>query len=137
MKNRPLLLAAVTLASVVCIAGPVYYAQVHPIDWDEGYCATAARWAWEGKTPYRDFFYQQEPLLPYLNGCIWAIRPCSLTAMRTLSAVCGGLAVFLWGMGLISLKRLPPKVALATFAAILLNPYWVSWNVVVKKRGRG
>jgi len=132
MKRRSLALAFVVTASAVYLAGLIYYAHVRPIDGDEGFYTTAARLVWEGKTPYRDFFYQQAPLLPYLYSWIWAIRPHSLLAMRTLSAACGGLAVLLWGLGLISVRRLPPKIALATFAVVALNPYWVSWNVVVK-----
>jgi hypothetical protein len=52
--------------------------------------------------------------------------------MRHLSAVFGGLAVALWGVCLLFAKRLPRKVAVATFATVLLNPYWVAWNSVVK-----
>jgi len=125
------LLAAVALVSLLYLAGLVYYATVRPIDGDEGFY-TAARLVSEGKTPYRDFFYQQAPLLPYLYSWIWAVHPRSLVAMRLLSAACGGIAVFLWGICLVSVKRLPTKVAVAAFAAVLLNPYWVSWNGVVK-----
>lgn len=110
----------------------VHYAKVRPLDGDEGYYVTAASLVWEGKAPYRDFAYPQAPLLPYIYSWIWAVRPSSLVTMRLLSAACGGIAVFLWGVGLLSVERLPLKVALATFAVILLNPYWASWNVVVK-----
>jgi hypothetical protein len=117
---------------MVYVAGLVRYAQMRPIDGDEGYYTTAARLVWEGKTPYRDFSYPQGPLLPYIYSWIWAIHPGSLIAMRLLSVACGGIAVLLWGLGLLSVERLPVKVAFATFAIVLLNPYWVSWNVVVK-----
>jgi hypothetical protein len=63
---------------------------------------------------------------------MWAVHPRSLFAMRLISVACGSIAVLLWGVCLVSLKRLPTSLALATFAAVLLNPYWVSWNVVVK-----
>ena len=85
----------------------MYYAGVRLIDGDEGFYATAARLVWQGKTPYRDFFFQQAPLLPYLYSWIWAIYPDSLLAMRLLSAACGGIAVFLWGVSLLSVERLP------------------------------
>jgi 4-amino-4-deoxy-L-arabinose transferase-like glycosyltransferase len=132
MKRKPLLLALVALASLVYLAGLVHYAEVRPIDGEEGFYTTAARLVWEGKTPYRDFFYQHAPLLPYIYSWLWAIHPSSLLAMRLFSAACGGMAAFLWGVCLVSLKRLPIHAALAAFAVILLNPYWVSWNVVVK-----
>lgn len=118
--------------SLLYLIGLLYYASVRPIDGDEGFYTTAARLVWEGKVPYRDFFFQQAPLLPYLYSWIWAVHPRSLVAMRMFSAVCGGLEVVLLGLGLISARRLPIKVALAAFAAVLLNPYLVSWNVVVK-----
>ena len=130
--RKSLLLAIVTLGSLAYLIGLLHYGHVRPIDADEGFYTTAARLVWESKTPYRDFFYQQAPLLPYLYSWIWAVHPRSLVGMRTFSAACGGLAVFLWGFGLFSLKRLPTKIATATFAAVLLNPYWVQWNVVVK-----
>ena len=132
MKRSPLLLAAVSFVSLVYFAGLVHYAEVRLIDGDEGLYTTAARLVWEGKTPYRDFFYQQAPLLPYIYSWIWAVHPRSLLAMRFLSAACGGIAVLLWGVCLLSVKRTSLKVAIATFVAVLLNPYWVSWNVVVK-----
>lgn len=132
MKTKRLLLAAITLSSLVYLAGLVYYAQVRPIDPDEGYYPTAARLVWEGQTPYRDFSYPQGPLLPYVYSWVWAVHPRSLVAMRFLSAACGGIAIFLWGVCLIFAKPLSPKTALATFAVLLLNPYWVSWNVVMK-----
>jgi len=125
-------LISVMLASAVYSAGLAYYAAARPIDADEGFYTTAARLVWHGEAPYRDFFYQQAPLLPYLYSWMWGIHPCSLIAMRLISALCGSAAVLLWGVSLISLKRLPTNLGLATFAAVLLNPYWVSWNVVVK-----
>lgn len=131
-KTNSKLFAVVFSASLLYLAGLFYYAAARPIDGDEGFYTSAARLVWEGKTPYKDFFFQQAPLLPYLYSWIWAVHPRSLVAMRMLSAACGGLEVLLLGLGLISAKRLPSKVALAAFAAVLLNPYSVSWNVVVK-----
>ena len=49
-----MLLLAFSLASLVYFAGLVHYAQVRPLDGDEGYYTTAARLVWEGKTPYKD-----------------------------------------------------------------------------------
>jgi hypothetical protein len=131
-KEKANSIALVVSSSLLYLAGLLYYASIRPIDGDEGFYTTAARLVWEGKTPYKDFFFQQAPLLPYLYSWIWTIHPRSLVAMRMLSAACGGLEVLLLGLGLVSAKRLPAKVALAAFAAVLLNPYSVSWNVVVK-----
>jgi hypothetical protein len=117
--------------SLIYFAGLFYYAAHRPLDGDEGFYTTAARLVWEGKTPYKDFFFQQAPLLPYIYSWIWAVHPRSLVAMRMFSALCGGMEVLLLGLALLAAKRLPTKVALAAFAAVLLNPYSVSWNVVV------
>jgi len=132
MKGKALPLTTVALLSLLYIAGLVHYAEVRPLDGDEGFYATAARLVWEGKAPYRDFFFPQAPLLPYLYSWIWAIQPRSLLAMRFLSAACGGLAVFLWGVWLLFIEKLPRRVALVTFVVILINPYWVFWNIAVK-----
>ena len=126
------LIVLVALSSCVYFAALVYYAAVRPIDADEGFYATAARLVWEGKTPYRNFFYQQAPLLPYIYSWVWGIQPRSLLAMRLLSAVFGGAAVMLWGIWLVKAKPFSSKVTLASFVVILLNPYWISWHVVVK-----
>jgi hypothetical protein len=125
---------AILILALCCVyfAALVYYATVRRVDGDEGFYTTAARLVWQGKTPYKDFFYQQAPLLPYVYSGIWAIRPNSLVAMRILSVVFCAAATSLWGFGLLRVKALPGKVALATLLTILLDPYWISWNVVVK-----
>ena len=130
--RRHQLVTLVAVLACVYFTALVYYAAVRPIDADEGFYATAARLVWEGKTPYRDFFYQQAPLLPYVYSWVWGMQPRSLLAMRSLSAIFGAAAVMLWGIWLVKAKPFSSKVALATFLTILLNPYWISWNVAVK-----
>ena len=120
------LIVLVALSSCVYFAALVYYAAVRPIDADEGFYATAARLVWEGKTPYRNFFYQQAPLLPYIYSWVWGIQPRSLLAMRSLSSIFGAAAVMLWGIWLVKAKPFSSKVTLASFVVILLNPYWIS-----------
>ncbi len=127
-----LLLVTVSAASLIYLAGLLYYAQVRPLDGDEGYYTTAARLVWEGKVPYKDFAYQQGVLLPYIYSWVWGVHPRSLVAMRFLSAACGAVAILLWGLWLISSRRFSPGVTFATCAVILLHPYWVWWNIVVK-----
>lgn len=131
LKNK-LLHGIVIAATLVYFVGLLWYVHRRPVNWDEGYYATAARLVWEGKIPYRDFYYSQTPLLPLLYSWVWAVQPRSLIAMRMFSAAFGTFAILMWGIGLVSIKRLPAKLVLATFAVILLNPYWMSWNVVVK-----
>src|SRR5436190_21595989 len=101
-NSKPVVL--VISSSLLYLAGLFYYAATRPIDGDEGFYTTAARLVWEGKTPYKDFFFQQGPLLPYLYSWIWAVHPRSLVAMRMLSAACGGLEVLLLGLALVSAR---------------------------------
>src|SRR6201984_2903278 len=112
-KATSKLIAVVVGTSLLYLAGLFYYASTRPVDGDEGFYTSAARLVWEGKTPYKDFFFQQAPLLPYLYSWIWAVHPRSLVAMRMLSAACGGLEVLLLGLALVSSTRLPARVALA------------------------
>lgn len=130
--SRRFLLATISLACLVYLLALFYYAQLRPLDGDEGYYTTAARLVWEGKVPYKDFIYQQAILLPYIYSWIWGVHPRSLVAMRFLSATCGAAAVLLWGLWLVSSRRFSSAVTLATFAVILFNPYWVWWNLAVK-----
>jgi len=121
-----------SLIFLAYLAALVHYAAVRPVDCDEGFNSTAARLVWQGKSPYRDFFFQQAPLLPYLYSWVWAVHPQSLISMRLLSVVFGGLATLLWGIWLIRLKRIEAQALMATFATLVLSPAWMTWNVVVK-----
>ncbi len=130
MRNLRLAVTGLSVAYGVALA---VLAAVRPLDGDEGLYSTAARLVWEGKTPYKDFFYQQAPLLPYLYSWIWAVHPHSLVAMRMLSVFCGFAATLIWGLWITSFSgQVGSKVALATFFGIILNPYWFWWNVVIK-----
>ena len=129
---RNLRLAVTGLSAIYGIALGCL-AAVRPLDGDEGLYSTAARLVWEGKAPYKDFFYQQAPLLPYLYSWIWGVHPHSLVAMRMLSVFCGFAATLIWGLWIISFSdRVGSRIALATFFGIILNPYWFWWNVVIK-----
>jgi hypothetical protein len=62
-------------------------ALVRFIDGDEGVYAYASRLAWHGQLPYRDFFYEQTPLLPYVYGAWIGLTGESWYALRVLSAL--------------------------------------------------
>ena len=57
------------------------------VDGDEGVYAYASRLAWHGRLPYRDFFYEQTPLLPYVYGAWIGVTGESWYALRVLSAL--------------------------------------------------
>jgi hypothetical protein len=131
MKTKHWILITASLSFLYLVA-LIYYSQVRGIDPDEGYYPLAARLVAEGKAPYSDFQFPQGALIPYVYSWVWAVHPRSLVAMRFLSAALGALTVFLWGVCLFTMKRLPKAVALAAFLIILLNPYWIAWHTVVK-----
>ena len=106
MTRRRGLLAVVGAASLIYLAALAYYAMVRSIDTDEGYYVSAARLVWEGKVPYRDFFFPQAPMLAYLYGWIWGVPPGSLVSMRLLSAGLTAATALLWGVCLVFSERL-------------------------------
>src|SRR2546423_11107140 len=57
------------------------------VDGDEGVYAYASRLAVPGRLPYRDFFYEQAPLLPYVYGPVAWLSGESWYALRGLSVV--------------------------------------------------
>jgi hypothetical protein len=57
------------------------------LDGDEGVYAYASRLAVHGHVPYRDFFYEQMPLLPYVYGAWIGVFGESWYATRGLSAL--------------------------------------------------
>jgi 4-amino-4-deoxy-L-arabinose transferase-like glycosyltransferase len=57
------------------------------LDGDEGVYAYASQLALHGHVPYRDFFYEQMPLLPYVYGAWIGIFGESWYAARSLSAL--------------------------------------------------
>jgi hypothetical protein len=57
------------------------------VDGDEGVYAYASRLALHGNVPYRDFFYEQTPLLPYVYGAWIGVTGESWYVLRVLSAL--------------------------------------------------
>jgi hypothetical protein len=130
--KRSYRLTLVAALSLVYFVALLHYAQIRGVDPDEGFYPTAARLTWEGKIPYRDFMFSQGVVIPYAYGWIWAVHPQSLAAMRVLSVMLGAVTVFLWGLFLLSLKRLPTSVAFSAFLVMLVNPYWIALHSVFK-----
>jgi hypothetical protein len=62
-------------------------ALVRYVDGDEGVYAYASRLAVHGQVPYRDFFYEQTPLLPYVYGAWIGVTGESWYGLRLLSAL--------------------------------------------------
>jgi len=76
--------AAVTAAQAL-VFGPLVAFRF--LDGDEGVYAYASRLALHGHVPYRDFFYEQMPLLPYVYGAWIGVFGESWYSARSLSAL--------------------------------------------------
>jgi hypothetical protein len=76
------------LAVVVIIWLPyALVARGRLIDPDEGFMLIAAQLVLDGRVPYRDFFFQQMPLTPYVTAGWMALTGVSWESGRLLSAV--------------------------------------------------
>jgi len=84
---RPRLAWVDAAAIVVPALVLVPLALVRFVDGDEGVYAYASRLAWHGQLPYRDFFYEQTPLLPYVYGAWIGLTGESWYSLRVLSAL--------------------------------------------------
>jgi hypothetical protein len=131
MKRKHWLIVVGTL-SLLYLVALLYYAGTRHIEPDEGFYPLAARLAWEGKVPYRDFMFSQGAATAYIYSWIWGVHPQSLVAMRFLSVALGAATVFLWGYFLFSVKQWSAGVAFWTFVIILLNPFWIALHAIVK-----
>jgi hypothetical protein len=115
-------LAAVALAWFVLIAVRT------PVDVDEGYYGLAIELVAHGRVPYRDFFYPQGPLYPYLVAPFALVFGARFLVLRTLSAL------FATGAALLLIRlvyretrsRLGTFVALAAFVSHELAWQWLT-----------
>ena len=77
--------SAVAIGAQALVFGPLVAFRF--LDGDEGVYAYASRLAVHGHVPYRDFFYEQMPLLPYVYGGWIGVFGESWYAARSLSAL--------------------------------------------------
>jgi len=110
----------------------LWYGTVRPIDGDEGFYAMAARLVSEGRHLYRDFFYPQGPLLPYVYAPVVAVVGPSLRALRVVSALLSVLMVVPWLLMLARLQRGRIWWLLGSAGLLLLDPHLLIWNSTVK-----
>ena len=79
----------VLLIPVVLIQFGIFLtiARYRLIDGDEGFYLMASRLVFEHQLPYRDFFFTQMPLLPYVYGLWMQIAGTTWITGRVLSAI--------------------------------------------------
>ena len=96
------------------------------VDGDEGFYLMASRLVFGKHVPYRDFFFTQMPLLPYLFGLFLAFVGNTWVAARAFSAILAslaGVAVFRY-VCLETRQRAAGVVAVLLFAASTLVLGW-------------
>ena len=102
------------------------------IDHDEGLYLLAAKLVGHGQVPYRDFFYQQMPGLPYVYGLWMSVAGASWASGRLLSAL---LATALGGLLYRHVYALYPGRPVLPVAALFLyvaNAMVLAWQTVAK-----
>jgi hypothetical protein len=77
--------SALVVGAQALVLGPLVAFRF--LDGDEGVYAYASRLALHGHVPYRDFFYEQMPLLPYVYGAWIGVVGESWYGIRSLSAL--------------------------------------------------
>ena len=124
--------ACVTAASVALYAASVWFGNLNQ---DEGWYLYAARAVADGRLPYRDFFFTQGPVMPYLYGLfapLWS--PHGVLGGRIFTAVLGLLSGLL-AAGLARRAVPSPRAAEAGLIAFTLtacNLYHVYFTTIPK-----
>ena len=101
------------------------------VDGDEGFYLMASRLVFEKKLPYRDFFFTQMPLLPYLYGLFLEFVGHTWVAARAFSAILASLA----GAAIFKYVCLETRQRAAGVVAILLfvaSTLVLGWFAIVK-----
>lgn len=92
-QNKLLWLLGGLIATFIAFA--LFYIFFGKVQYDEGFYLYASKIAWLGRIPYRDFFFTQTPLLPYVYGLPQHLLGTSLYLGRLTSLLFGILSVFL------------------------------------------
>ena len=99
------------------------------IDGDEGYYLFAAKLLLDGKTIYKDFFYPQTPLLPYIYKWWFSITGISWINARLLHAIVTALIGFILFKNLLRINK---KVATLGLFLFLFSGYITGWFTIAK-----
>lgn len=97
---------------------------------DEGAYMYASRAVYQGKLPYRDFFFLQPPLHPYIYGLIQKIQPGLLTG-RLTSIGCGLIAIFF--LSKLVEKHSGSKLSSLLFLALMaMTPFQIYFFTITR-----
>jgi hypothetical protein len=102
------------------------------VDADEGFYLMAAKLVGGGEMPYRDFFYPQAPILPYLYAPLRILPLDPWWTSRLFTAGIASAAVLLI---VLSIPREDRSARVFAALLCLLSGWFVEWLVVVKTYG--
>ncbi|MGB3974855.1 MAG: glycosyltransferase family 39 protein [bacterium] len=125
-KTGWLLIACGALYGVMSLV-IVFYGRLHV---DEGYYHLIASLTARGKLPYRDYFYVQTPLYPFIYGIFFQIFGSAFVTARICSTLFGFMT-FLVAVGT-ARKLKGPAAACITASLILVQPYTIYYLTIVK-----
>jgi len=135
-RNIAALGTAWILASVIAACVAVLAVWWGGVNQDEGWYLYAARLVGEGKVPYRDFFFTQGPVLPY----VYSVMP--VHGLLSGRLVTFAFSVFSVLVAIAFARRLVSKesrnaVSLAVFAMLACNLYHMYFTSIPKTYALG
>lgn len=114
-------------AFVVLGAASVYMGGLNQ---DEGWYLYAANLVSEGRVPYRDFFFTQGPVLPYVYSVFSGVwRVCGLLGARVFTLIIGGLSI---AFTVLLADRLKKRAGIVVFSLLALNLYHLYYLAIPK-----
>ena len=135
-RNIAALGASWILASVIAVCVAVLAVWWGAVNQDEGWYLYAARLVGEGKVPYRDFFFTQGPVLPYIYSFMPVHGLLSGRLVTFAFSVFSVLVAVAFARRLVS-KESRNAVSLAVFAMLACNLYHMYFTSIPKTYALG
>lgn len=128
--------AAWFMAAVIAVFTSVLAVWWGGVNQDEGWYLYAARLVGEGKVPYRDFFFTQGPILPYIYSAMPIQGLLSGRLVTLAFSLFSMLAAIAFARRLVS-KELRGAVSLVVFAFLACNLYHIYFTSIPKTYALG
>ena len=135
-RNIVALGAAWILASAIAVCVAVFAVWWGGVNQDEGWYLYAARLVGEGKVPYRDFFFTQGPVLPYVYSVMPVHGLLSGRLVTFAFSVISLLVAIAFARRLVSYES-RNAVSLAVFAMLACNLYHMYFTSIPKTYALG
>ena len=135
-RNIAALGASWILASVIAVCVAVLAVWWGAVNQDEGWYLYAARLVGEGKVPYRDFFFTQGPVLPYIYSFMPVHGLFSGRLVTFAFSVFSVLVAIAFARRLVS-KESRNAVSLTVFAMLACNLYHMYFTSIPKTYALG